>query len=83
MVNKDETYLSTIIPNLFSGSNNNPVRWNPIFTIDSYINYQITPDTSIELVGTNMLDEYYLDPLTRSMMPAPGRTFKLSITSQF
>ncbi|MEI9750623.1 TonB-dependent receptor [Moellerella wisconsensis] len=83
VVNKDETYLSTIIPNLFRGSNNNPVRWNPIFTIDSYINYQITPDTSIELVGTNMLDEYYLDPLTRSMMPAPGRTFKLSITSQF
>lgn len=83
VVNKDEADLQKRLPSAFAGFSNNPLRWNPIFTVDAYMSYQITADTSVELVGSNMLDEYYLDPLTRSMMPAPGRTFKLSLSSQF
>ncbi len=83
VVNKDELYLQKMLPSLFKGVNVNPVRWNQVFTLDAYVSYKITPDTTVELIGTNMLDEYYLDPLTRSMMPAPGRTFKLMLTSQF
>lgn len=83
VINKDEADLQKRLPSAFAGFSNNPLRWNPIFTVDAYMSYQITADTSVELVGSNMLDEYYLDPLTRSMMPAPGRTFKLSLSSQF
>ena len=83
VVNKDELYLQKMLPSSFLGVNNNPVRWNQVFTLDAYANYKITPDTVIELNVTNVLDEYYLDPLTRSMMPAPGRTFKLTLSSQF
>ncbi|WP_338804037.1 TonB-dependent receptor [Xenorhabdus griffiniae] len=81
--NKDEKWLMNALPDIYKGQSNNPMRWNPVFTVDAYINYQITPAISIELTGTNLTNRYYLDPLTRSMIPAPGRTFKLSLTSQF
>ncbi len=81
--NKDEKWLMELLPETFKGLSNNPMRWNPVFTVDAYISYQITPAISMELTGTNLTNRYYLDPLTRSMIPAPGRTFKLSLTSQF
>ncbi|MDX7986348.1 heme receptor [Xenorhabdus sp. 12] len=81
--NQDEKWLMNALPDVYKGQSNNPMRWNPVFTVDAYISYQITPAISMELVGTNLTNRYYLDPLTRSMMPAPGRTFKLSLTSQF
>ncbi|PHM25443.1 TonB-dependent receptor domain-containing protein [Xenorhabdus budapestensis] len=81
--NKDEKWLMDILPNEYKGQSNNPMRWNPVFTVDAYVSYQITPTISMELTGTNLTNRYYLDPLTRSMIPAPGRTFKLSLTSQF
>ncbi|WP_434524170.1 TonB-dependent receptor domain-containing protein [Photorhabdus asymbiotica] len=81
--NKDEKWLMKKMPGTYRGINNNPMRWNPVMTVDAYINYKVTPNIVVELSGTNLTDRYYLDPLTRSMMPAPGRTFKLSVTSQF
>ncbi|MDE1474533.1 TonB-dependent receptor domain-containing protein [Xenorhabdus bovienii] len=81
--NKDEKWLMEALPDVYKGQSNNPMRWNPVFTVDAYVSYQITPTLSMELTGTNLTNRYYLDPLTRSMIPAPGRTFKLSITSQF
>ncbi|PHM43134.1 TonB-dependent receptor domain-containing protein [Xenorhabdus szentirmaii] len=81
--NNDEQRLMELLPDLYKGQSNNPMRWHPVLTVDAYISYQITPSTSVELLSTNLTNRYYLDPLTRSMMPAPGRTFKLSLTSQF
>ncbi|CDG88715.1 TonB-dependent receptor domain-containing protein [Xenorhabdus bovienii] len=81
--NKDEKWLMETLPDVYKGQSNNPMRWNPVLTVDAYVSYQITPTLSMELTGTNLTNRYYLDPLTRSMIPAPGRTFKLSITSQF
>ncbi|BET98673.1 TonB-dependent receptor domain-containing protein [Xenorhabdus taiwanensis] len=81
--NKDEKWLMNALPDIYKGQSNNPMRWNPVFTVDAYISYQITSSISMELTGTNLTNRYYLDPLTRSMIPAPGRTFKLSLTSQF
>ncbi|WP_176692798.1 TonB-dependent receptor domain-containing protein [Photorhabdus luminescens] len=81
--NKDEKWLMKKLPGAYKGINNNPMHWNSVMTVDAYINYQVTPDVVVELSGTNLTDRYYLDPLTRSMMPAPGRTFKLSVTSRF
>ncbi|OTA15335.1 Outer membrane receptor protein, mostly Fe transport [Xenorhabdus vietnamensis] len=81
--NKDEKWLMGTLPDIYQGQSNNPMRWNPVFTVDAYISYQVTPAISVELTGANLTNRYYLDPLTRSMIPAPGRTFKLSLTSQF
>ena len=62
---------------------NTPMSWDKIVTYDAYINYKLTDDASIELTGTNLSNLYYIDPLTRSAMPAPGRTLKLGFTTTF
>ena len=62
---------------------NTPLAWNSMTIVDAYINYRLKQDTLFELVGTNLTDEFYIDPLTRSAIAAPGRTFKLSITHKF
>lgn len=62
---------------------NTPMSWDKIITYDAYVNYKLTDDASIELTGTNLSNLYYIDPLTRSAMPAPGRTLKLAFTTTF
>ncbi|WP_162616791.1 TonB-dependent receptor domain-containing protein [Aggregatibacter kilianii] len=61
----------------------NEVRWQPVSVFDAYINYKVNSNLSLEIVGTNLTDRYYLDPLARSSMPAPGRTIKLGLTASF
>ncbi|WP_311747212.1 TonB-dependent receptor domain-containing protein [Proteus terrae] len=81
--NKDEKWLKEKLPREMYGRNNNPMRWAKVFTVDAYINYQYSPNLSFEITSSNLLNEYYIDPLTRSGMPAPGRTFRLGVTAQF
>lgn len=81
--NKDEKGLKENLPNSYFGINNNPMRWAKVFTIDAYATYQYSPNLSFEITGSNLLNEYYIDPLTRSGMPAPGRSLRLGVTAQF
>lgn len=81
--NSQEKRLMTIVPTRYSNFNNFPMRWNSVLTVDAYAKYKVTPDVSLELTTTNLTNEYYLDPLTRSMMPAPGRAVKLSMSARF
>ncbi|GAB1439315.1 TonB-dependent receptor [Providencia sp.] len=81
--NEDEAEMIEKYPHRYAPLNNSPMRWNAIFTTDAYINYQMNKNLSFELLATNLLDEYYIDPLTRSMMPAPGRTLRFSVTGKF
>ncbi|HEX7783916.1 MAG TPA: TonB-dependent receptor [Sphingobium sp.] len=62
---------------------NIPYTWGEIVTVDAYARFRITERFTAELVGTNLNDRYYLDPLSRSMLPAPGRTVRLSLTGRF
>ncbi|HEK3074213.1 TPA: TonB-dependent receptor [Proteus mirabilis] len=79
--NKDEKWLKENLPNSYFGINNNPMRWAKVFTIDAYATYQYSPNLSFEITGSNLLNEYYIDPLTRSGMPAPGRSLRLGVTA--
>jgi hemoglobin/transferrin/lactoferrin receptor protein len=62
---------------------NIPYTWGEIITFDAYARFRINERFSAELAGTNLNDRYYMDPLSRSMMPAPGRTVRLSLTGRF
>lgn len=62
---------------------NVPLSWDTTLIVDAYANYRLQKDTQFELLGTNLTDMYYIDPLTRSTIAAPGRTVKLSITHKF
>ncbi|WKT00555.1 TonB-dependent receptor [Gallibacterium salpingitidis] len=80
--NKDEDRLWKLKV-LDDGVWNRPMSWQPVLTLDAYIKYQFSPNLTMELIGTNLTDRYYLDPMTRSMIPAPGRTVKLEVTARF
>ena len=58
-------------------------EWQPAATWDMYLRYKIRKNITAELVGTNLTDRYYLDPLSPSYMPAPGRTIRIGITGKF
>ncbi|WP_272524436.1 TonB-dependent receptor domain-containing protein [Providencia sp. PROV201] len=81
--NEDEAEMMDKYPYQYAPLNNDPMSWNAVFTADAYVNYQFNKDLAFELLATNLFDEYYIDPLTRSMMPAPGRTVRFNITSRF
>ncbi|HGN1705031.1 TPA: TonB-dependent receptor [Providencia rettgeri] len=81
--NEDEAEMIETYPHRYAPLNNSPMRWNAVFTTDAYVNYQVNKNISLELLATNLLNEYYIDPLTRSMMPAPGRTLRFSVSGKF
>jgi len=62
---------------------NIPLEWGNITVFDVYANWQFSENFSAELTGTNLGNIYYVDPITRSAFPAPGRTLKLALTYQF
>lgn len=81
--NKDEASMIHRFGPLYAPLNNNPMSWNAVFVTDAYVTYQVNKNLLVELLASNVLNEYYIDPLTRSMMPAPGRSLRLSVTSHF
>ena len=56
------------------------MRWQPVATWDAYLRYKIGKNLTAELVGTNLGNRYYLDPINPTHMPAPGRTIRIGIT---
>lgn len=62
---------------------NVPFSWGSTTLVDAYASYRVNDHLRMELSGTNLTDRYYVDPATRSVMAAPGRTLKLSLTGTF
>lgn len=52
-------------------------------TFDAYAKYSWSERLNVELIATNLTDLYYIDPLVRSSVPAPGRTVKLKLQMSF
>ena len=55
------------------------MRWQPV----AYLRYKIGKNLTAELVGSNLTNRYYLDPMSRSYLPAPGRTIRIGITGKW
>ena len=62
---------------------NRAYYWNPILTLDAYMNYQINSNVRANFNITNLTNQYYLDPLARVSVPAPGRTMTAGFTVKF
>lgn len=79
-----DQFIGGPLPDRIQGSALNvPYAWGEILTLDLYAKLKLDERFSAELVGTNLTDRYYLDPLTRSLNPAPGRTVRLGLTGRF
>ncbi len=62
---------------------NVPLYWTSVVVVDAHVNYKLNRQLSLEVAGSNLTNRYYLDPLSRTRMPAPGRTLKLSLIGKF
>ncbi|AIR88293.1 TonB-dependent receptor domain-containing protein [Pseudomonas cremoricolorata] len=62
---------------------NQPYQWHPIWVFDAYATVRVNEHIDVDFGVNNITNRYYLDPLARTMMPAPGRTLKMGLTARF
>ena len=79
MIGLGHPYIGTELVAWF----NAPLQWDDTLTVDAYAHYQHSEHLGLDLIGTNLTNQYYLDPLTRSAVAAPGRAFKLALSYKF
>jgi hemoglobin/transferrin/lactoferrin receptor protein len=59
------------------------VNWKPYAVADLFADYKLTPKLTLWTRVENVLDKYYVDPLSLVDYPAPGRTFRFGLTGNF
>lgn len=57
--------------------------WAPYTVGDVYANWKVTDTVALDFSVENVGDRYYIDALNNSALPAPGRNYRLSLTTQF
>ncbi|WP_444930626.1 TonB-dependent receptor domain-containing protein [Microbulbifer sp. SSSA002] len=60
-----------------------PVLWQSYQLWDVYTSYQFNDSFSVDFTVDNITDQYYIDALSLGLVPAPGRTARLSLTYQY
>lgn len=60
-----------------------PIPWHTYTLVDLFATWQVNDALSVDLNIDNLTDEYYLDALSLGMVPAPGRTVRLSAEWRF
>ncbi|MGO3742876.1 TonB-dependent receptor domain-containing protein [Kerstersia sp.] len=56
--------------------------YQPVTVVDAFLNYQFHRQASVNVSLQNITNRYYLDPLSQSFMPAPGRTLMVGLKLQ-
>ncbi|MBN9670003.1 TonB-dependent receptor domain-containing protein [Roseibium aggregatum] len=59
------------------------VPWRPYTLIDVFSSYKLNDYTTLDLRVENLTDQYYVEPLSLGLIPAPGRTIWFGLTSTF
>ncbi len=57
--------------------------WHAYRTFDFFLGFEVNRNLSLDFNIDNMTDRYYLDALSLGLVPAPGRTARLSATVRF
>lgn len=60
-----------------------PIDWKPYWLVDLFTEYKLTKDITLWASAENLLDQYYVDPLTLVQQPGPGRTVRIGMTGKF
>lgn len=59
------------------------IYYHPTEIIDAFVNYDYNQAMNINFSVDNITNRYYLDPLAQSLMPAPGRNYRLALQYKF
>ncbi|WP_417247538.1 TonB-dependent receptor domain-containing protein [Celeribacter sp.] len=66
-----------------TGGVSRAVNWDPYTTVDLFGSYKINDQMTFDFGIDNVSDAYYMDSLTIGLMPSPGRTVRLGLTTTF
>ncbi|WP_347974306.1 TonB-dependent receptor domain-containing protein [Foliimonas ilicis] len=59
------------------------IPWNSVLLFDAYAEYKLSDQAKLTLGIENLTDQYYVDPLSIALVPAPGRTIKFGFSGTF
>lgn len=57
------------------------IPWKPYTLVDVWASYKLTDYAKLSLSVENLMDVYYVEPLSLTRVPSPGRTLKISLTT--
>lgn len=57
--------------------------WRSVLLHDLYANFNVNKAVALNLGITNVTDEYYLDPMAKTLLPGPGRTVTAGVKINF
>ncbi|MEY1662756.1 TonB-dependent receptor [Isoalcanivorax beigongshangi] len=60
-----------------------PVQWRNYQLYDLFLSYRPNDTVTVDVNVDNVTDRYYLDALSLGLVPAPGRSARLSVALQF
>lgn len=60
-----------------------PIQWHAYQVYDLFASYTPNDTVTVDFHIDNLTDQYYLDALSLGLVPAPGRSARLSLTLHF
>ncbi|RMX08088.1 TonB-dependent receptor [Corticibacter populi] len=57
--------------------------WQSVVLHDLYAQFQVNKSVLLNLNIINLTDQYYMDPMSKNVMPGPGRTITAGMTLRF
>lgn len=57
--------------------------WKPVVLHDIYATLRVNRELTLNLGITNLTDQYYLDPMSKVLLPGPGRTLRAEMRVKF
>ncbi len=67
----------------FRNGNQDGFYWRSVLLHDLYANFEVNKQVALNLGITNLTDEYYLDPMAKTLLPGPGRTLTAGLKVNF
>lgn len=73
----------TSIQNVWFRGGRDALYWKSVILHDLYAQFQVNKNVSLNMNIVNLTDQYYMDPMSKNVMPAPGRTITAGMTIKF
>ncbi len=78
------SFMDTLPSNVwFRNGNQDGFYWRSVLLHDLYANLEVNKQLAFNLGLTNLTNEYYLDPMAKTLLPGPGRTLTAGIQINF
>ncbi|WP_313133075.1 TonB-dependent receptor domain-containing protein [Stutzerimonas nitrititolerans] len=85
LASEDGSSLTSVLARdvWFRDGNQDGFYWRSVLLHDLYANFEVNKQVALNMGVTNLTDEYYLDPMAKTLLPGPGRTLTAGLKINF